>query len=77
MALILTPLSGIPIIKLGDDLAEIALAGAAHSGLALQGGDILAVAQKVVSVAEGRVVDLATVSPSREAVRLSQRCGKV
>ena len=46
------------------------------SGVDLQDGDILVVAQKIVSKAEGRVVDLATVKPSAKALRLGKKLQK-
>jgi coenzyme F420-0:L-glutamate ligase/coenzyme F420-1:gamma-L-glutamate ligase len=76
MALILTPLSGIPRIAEGDDLAEIALEAAARSGIEFLDGDILVVAQKIVSKAEGRLVDLAGIQPSEDARRLALVSGK-
>ncbi len=75
-SLVLTPLSGIPAIRAGDDLAEIALSGIANSNARLQSGDVLVFAQKIVSKAEGRAVDLATVSPSPRALEMAQQTGK-
>jgi coenzyme F420-0:L-glutamate ligase/coenzyme F420-1:gamma-L-glutamate ligase len=60
------PVEGLPEIREGDDLAEL-IAGRAE----LQDGDVLVVAQKAVSKAEGRVVRLADVEPSEEARRLA------
>ncbi len=62
----IVPVEGVPEIKEGDDLAAL-IAERAE----LQGGDVLVVAQKVVSKAEGRVVRLAEVEPSDEARRLA------
>ncbi len=76
VSLVLTPLSGIPAIRAGDDLAAIALSGMAHSGERLQGGDVLVFAQKIVSKAEGRTVHLGTVTPSSRALKLAQQTGK-
>jgi coenzyme F420-0:L-glutamate ligase/coenzyme F420-1:gamma-L-glutamate ligase len=58
----ITPIEGLPEIREGDDLA--ALIG---ERAAFEDGDVLVVAQKVVSKAEGRVVRLAEVEPSEEA----------
>lgn len=66
-------LAGMPDITPGDDLAAAILAAAAAQDLALRDGDVLVVAQKVVSKAEGRLVDLGTVVPSDFAVRLAKR----
>ena len=67
----LTALPGIPIIQPGDDLPGILLYAARLAGLEFQSGDVLVVAQKVVSKAEGRLVDLQTVMPSPEAEELA------
>jgi coenzyme F420-0:L-glutamate ligase / coenzyme F420-1:gamma-L-glutamate ligase len=75
-SLVLMPLSGIPAVRAGDDLADIACAGIVHSGERLQRGDVLVFAQKIVSKAEGRTVDLATVTPSVRAQKLEQQTGK-
>ncbi|MGZ4256170.1 MAG: coenzyme F420-0:L-glutamate ligase [Gaiellaceae bacterium] len=60
------PVEGLPEIREGDDLAELIAARAK-----LEDGDVLVVAQKAVSKAEGRVVRLAGVEPSDEARRLA------
>ncbi len=75
-SLVLTPLPEIPAIRAGDDLAEIAISGIEHAGERLQAGDVLVFAQKIVSKAEGRTVDLATVTPSVRAQELAQQTGK-
>jgi coenzyme F420-0:L-glutamate ligase / coenzyme F420-1:gamma-L-glutamate ligase len=67
---------GIPEIHAGDDLAERILAAARQAKTRLQGGDILVVAQKIVSKAEGALVALATVTPSLEAHTLAARLKK-
>lgn len=67
--LTLTPLVGIPLIKPDDDLAEIILSVAQPSNITLQDGDILVLAQKIVSKAEGRLVNINTiVEPSIKSV---------
>ena len=70
MTLTLTPLSGLPLIRPGDDLPEIILRSLPQSGLSLQDGDILVLAQKIVSKSEGRLVNLAAVKPSARALQL-------
>jgi coenzyme F420-0:L-glutamate ligase/coenzyme F420-1:gamma-L-glutamate ligase len=76
MTLTLTPLSGIPLVKPGDNLAEIILAAIQQSGLRLEDGDILVLAQKIVSKAEGRLVNLATIVPSPRALELAAKTEK-
>jgi coenzyme F420-0:L-glutamate ligase/coenzyme F420-1:gamma-L-glutamate ligase len=71
----LTPLAGIPEIRPGDDLAAILAEAAAKDG-GLRPDDVLAVAHKVVSKAEGRVVRLAEVFPGWQAHGLADEHGK-
>jgi coenzyme F420-0:L-glutamate ligase/coenzyme F420-1:gamma-L-glutamate ligase len=74
--LLLKPLRGIPVIQPGADLAQVTLAGLEQSNDGLREGDILVYAQKIVSKAEGRSVNLAGVSPSPRAVALAHETGK-
>jgi coenzyme F420-0:L-glutamate ligase/coenzyme F420-1:gamma-L-glutamate ligase len=72
----LTALEGIPEVTPGDDLAALIAAALAAAGIGLENGDVLVVTQKVVSKTEGRVVDLATVSPRAEAQAWAEQWGK-
>jgi coenzyme F420-0:L-glutamate ligase/coenzyme F420-1:gamma-L-glutamate ligase len=65
------PLRGIGEVRQGDDLAAIILDALDHSGQALVPGDVLVVTQKIVSKAEGRLVDPATVEPSAFAQQIA------
>jgi len=76
MVMTLTPLPGIPMVQPGEDLAGIILPALARAGIRLEDGDILVLAQKVVSKAEGRLVNLASVEPSRQAQELAGQTGK-
>ncbi len=67
----LTPLPGLPLVAPGDDLAALVWQALGAAGIALRDGDILVLAQKVVSKAEGRWVDLRTVTPSARARALA------
>ena len=60
----LIPIRGIPEIRPGDDLGMMIVRAAQKIRLKLSDGDIITVAQKVVSKAEGRLVNLESVSPS-------------
>lgn len=71
-----TPLPGLPAIGQGDDLAALIGAALAGAGLALADGDVLAVTQKIISKAEGRLRRLAGVSPSARARELAAETGK-
>jgi coenzyme F420-0:L-glutamate ligase/coenzyme F420-1:gamma-L-glutamate ligase len=72
----LTPLQGIPRVQAGDDIGELIWQALQLNGIALQEGDILVLAQKIVSKAEGRQVNLADVIPSEEALRLAEASAK-
>jgi coenzyme F420-0:L-glutamate ligase/coenzyme F420-1:gamma-L-glutamate ligase len=71
-----TPVPGLPEVRAGDDLAALVLAALGRAGLALAAGDVLAVTQKVVSKAEGRLRRLAEVTPSPRAVALAAETRK-
>lgn len=76
------PLSGIPLIQPGDDLPRILgdaierLSASQEPSAPLHPGDVLVLAQKIVSKAEGRYVDLETVTPSERAQTLARQCDK-
>ncbi|HEX3414755.1 MAG TPA: coenzyme F420-0:L-glutamate ligase [Stellaceae bacterium] len=74
--LTLIALTGIKLVEPGDDLGTIAVAAFAASGLVPQAGDVLVVAQKIVSKAEGRYVDVTTVEPSERAIALAAEVDK-
>jgi coenzyme F420-0:L-glutamate ligase / coenzyme F420-1:gamma-L-glutamate ligase len=63
-------------IMLYDDLNDMILEAISHSEIEIQIGDILVVTHKIVSKAEGRVVDLATISPSTKAIRMAKEHNK-
>lgn len=71
----LFPLEGLPIIRPGDDLVAL-LAEALRRWGGAQEGDVLVVAQKIVSKAEGRFVRLSEVTPSPHALELARITGK-
>ena len=74
--LTLRALEGFPLVRAGDDLAELISRALQENGLGLQDGDIIVIAQKVVSKSEGRQVDLAGVQPSQRALELAEQTGK-
>ena len=69
-------LGGLPNVKAGDDGAALICEAAERGGTPPAAGDVLVVTQKIVSKAEGRVVDLAEVEPGAEALRLAQETEK-
>jgi coenzyme F420-0:L-glutamate ligase / coenzyme F420-1:gamma-L-glutamate ligase len=64
-------LAGLPLIKAGDDLVELIASSLKQNGVEPRAQDVLVVAQKIVSKAEGRMVDLATMKPSAQAIALA------
>jgi coenzyme F420-0:L-glutamate ligase/coenzyme F420-1:gamma-L-glutamate ligase len=72
----LVPLPGLPEIRKGDDLARCIAEAARRAQIVLEHGDVLVIAQKIVSKAEGRVVRLSTVKPSRKALHLAAKLNK-
>jgi coenzyme F420-0:L-glutamate ligase/coenzyme F420-1:gamma-L-glutamate ligase len=64
------------MVQPGDDLPALILDGLDRAGQALQDRDVVVIAQKVVSKAEGRIVDLAYVVPSPAALSLAAEIGK-
>jgi coenzyme F420-0:L-glutamate ligase/coenzyme F420-1:gamma-L-glutamate ligase len=68
--------AGMPEVRPGDDLAALILEAVRGQGLDVEDGDVLVVTQKIVSKAEGRLVDLRTVEPSPHAQELAVRTGK-
>jgi coenzyme F420-0:L-glutamate ligase / coenzyme F420-1:gamma-L-glutamate ligase len=75
-ALQLFRVPGLPEIEKGANLAKQIVGAAKKAGLRFEAGDILVVAQKIVSKAEGAVVRLATVNPSAEALELAEQLKK-
>lgn len=67
---------GVPLVQPGDDLASLVSRALENARLRLQSGDLLVLAQKIVSKAENRYVSLATVTPSARATELAAICRK-
>ena len=72
----LTALPGIGLIHSGDDLTAIILEGLARAEITLRNGDVLVIAQKIVSKAEGRLVHWRDLTPSPQALELAALTGK-
>lgn len=71
MTIAIIPIPGLPAIRPGDDLPALLVDALTQAGQAPRDGDVLVVCQKVVSKAEGRLVDLRTVTPSAFAHQLA------
>lgn len=76
MPLTLTPLQGIPLVQPGQSLPDLIHSILPANGILLQSGDILVLAQKIVSKSEGRLVNLTEVTPSARAHELAAVTGK-
>jgi coenzyme F420-0:L-glutamate ligase/coenzyme F420-1:gamma-L-glutamate ligase len=76
MPLTFTALQQIPLIRQNDNLADIIINSLHNNRIELENDDMLVIAQKIVSKAEGRMVDLASVSPSQPAIDLSRQTEK-
>jgi coenzyme F420-0:L-glutamate ligase/coenzyme F420-1:gamma-L-glutamate ligase len=70
------PIPGIPLVEPGDDLATLMEAALRDCGVGLSDGDVLVLAQKIVSKAEGRYLDLGALEPSQRAWEIAARTGK-
>ena len=76
MELRVLPVTGLPMIQEGDDLALLITNQLQDSQQLLEHGDVIVVAQKIVSKSEGRLVSLASITPSEEAVHLADETDK-
>jgi coenzyme F420-0:L-glutamate ligase / coenzyme F420-1:gamma-L-glutamate ligase len=74
--LLVSGIHGLPEIRPGDDLARLIVDAARAQNDPLRDGDVLAVAQKVVSKSEGRIVYLPDVTPSPKALEMAAEAGK-
>jgi coenzyme F420-0:L-glutamate ligase/coenzyme F420-1:gamma-L-glutamate ligase len=70
------PVTGLPIIREGDDLALLICQAAEKQGTPIQNGDIIVATHVIVSRAEGNIVDLETVTPSEFAKTVAKTTGK-
>ena len=72
----LTAIPGIPLIKGGDNLGAVILKCANDAGITFEDNDVLVVTSKIVSKAEGRLVSLMGVQPSKNAFEIAKVSGK-
>jgi coenzyme F420-0:L-glutamate ligase / coenzyme F420-1:gamma-L-glutamate ligase len=72
----LIALRDVPLVRPGDDLAALLIEAIAKGGDGIAAGDVLVIAQKIVSKAESRYVDLARIEPSAHARAVAQATGK-
>ena len=72
----LIALEGIPLIEEGDNLVEIILTALERNKISLSNGNVLVIAQKIVSKSEGRYASLNDIKPSQQAIDLSRETDK-
>ena len=72
----MTILPGIPLVAAGMDLPRLIAEAATQAGVVIGPQDVVVVAQKIVSKAEGRMVDLASVEPGPQALILAAQTGR-
>lgn len=74
--LVLTTLPHIPLVQRGDDIAQLILDGLRDANIELQDQDVLVIASKIVSKAEGRTARLGDVTPGESALELAVKTNK-
>jgi coenzyme F420-0:L-glutamate ligase/coenzyme F420-1:gamma-L-glutamate ligase len=74
--IVITTLPNVPLVQHGDDIAQLILNGLREASIDLRDGDVIVLASKIVSKAEGRVVRLREVTPRARALELAQTTGK-
>jgi coenzyme F420-0:L-glutamate ligase/coenzyme F420-1:gamma-L-glutamate ligase len=65
-------LENFPMVRLGDNLAELIITTMKREGLAIENGDVIVIAHKVVSKAEGAIIRLKDVKPSKKAEEIAK-----
>jgi coenzyme F420-0:L-glutamate ligase/coenzyme F420-1:gamma-L-glutamate ligase len=70
------PVRGVGEVRVGDDVAGLLVDAFEAQGYQFETGDVLVVTQKIVSKAEGRIVELSTVTPSETALELARINGR-
>ena len=70
------PIPGVPLVRPGDDLSSLLCTALRTNTIGLEPYDVIAVCQKVVSKAEGRIVDVTTIVPSVFATRIAHATDK-
>jgi len=69
-------ISDLPLVKEGDNIARLIVEAARKQGVEIIDGDVIVVAQSIVSKAEGMIVDLSEVTPSPFSVTISKQVDK-
>lgn len=72
----ITPLTQLPLLKYGDDLAAIIVSRARALEVGIRNRDLIVIGQKALSKTEGRIIDIRTVTPSMRAAQIAKKTGK-
>jgi coenzyme F420-0:L-glutamate ligase / coenzyme F420-1:gamma-L-glutamate ligase len=75
-ALTVIPVPDLPMVKPGDNLVEIVCTGMENAGISLEDGDVLVLAQKIVSKADGCFISMTDMEPSGQALKIAEETGK-
>ncbi|HVP41071.1 MAG TPA: coenzyme F420-0:L-glutamate ligase, partial [Candidatus Krumholzibacteriaceae bacterium] len=70
------PVQGLPLIKEGDDIAQMIVSAAEKQGTPIQEGDVIVITHVMVSKAEGNIINLDTVQPSEFAKTIAKQTEK-
>ena len=70
-SILISGVKNLPEVLPGDDLAVLIIEALAREGFDLLQNDIVVITQKIVSKAEGRIVDLSSVVPSRQSTEFA------
>ena len=76
MTLELFGLKEIPLVKKGDNIAEIIKEDLIKEEIGLKDGDIILIAETLISKAEGNIIELDKVKPTEEAIEIAEKCKK-
>lgn len=69
-------LTNVPLIKKGDDIAKIIIEAIRKERIIIEESDIIVISQKIISKAEGRIINLKKVKPSKKAIEISKITNK-
>ena len=74
--LVISPLRGLDEVSVGDNVGELILEACKKSRFTIEDNDVFVITHKIISKAEGRIVDLKTITPSKFAIKAGRHVGK-
>ena len=69
-------IENIPLVEEGDDIAVLILNAVSKSGIGIENGDVIVIAETIISKAEGNKIDLKSICPSLKALKMAETTGK-